>query len=79
VNNFCVITREQKKRHNMSLEFTQSEFSNGTERLSFHKACDLGNLKVVKVYLAQLGFDMNVRDDGGETGFHGSISCSKRI
>ena len=77
MNNFCVITREHKKTtHYMSLESMQIEFSNesenGTEKLSFHKACEQGNLKVVKVYLARLGFDMNVRDNNGITGFHGA-------
>jgi ankyrin repeat protein len=71
VNSFCVITREQKKRHTMGcLHSTQIEFSNETEGLSFHQACAEGNLKVVKIYLARLRFDINVRVHHGHTGFH---------
>ena len=63
----------------MSLESTQIAFSNEseneTEKLNFHDTCVEGNLKLVKFYLAQPGFDMNVRDMNGVTGFHLACLC----
>ena len=41
--------------------------------LTFHNACANGNLKMVKIYLAQKGFDVNGVDDYGRTGFH--VAC----
>jgi len=58
----------------MSLESAQIEISNEseneTDELTFHNACVVGNLDVVKIYLAQPEFDMNIGDDDGCTGFH---------
>ena len=55
-----------KQNNTMSLEESSpiesrnEESESETRKLSFHNACAQGNLKVVKVYLARLGFDMNV-------------------
>jgi hypothetical protein len=72
----------------MSFDSTQIDLTNESEnetppgiiqspqRLAdFHDACEKGNLKVVKLYLAQLGFAvfMNTRDNFGDTGFH--LAC----
>jgi len=50
---------------------------NYTEVVTFHNACAKGNLKMVKVYLAQQGFDMNICDKFGYTGFHYACRCGK--
>ena len=59
----------------MSLEAPTFDCSNESENetsseLTFYNACATGNLKVVKVYLSQSGFDMNIGDNIGRTGFH---------
>ena len=59
----------------MSLEAQTFDCSNESENettadLTFYNACATGNLKVVKVYLSQSGFDMNIGDNIGRTGFH---------
>ena len=56
----------------MSLESistsSSNESENETDELTFHNACVVGNLDVVKVYLAQPEFDMNIGDNDGRTG-----------
>ena len=58
----------------MSLETPLFNSSNESENvqnddLTFHNACAEGNLKVVKVYFAQQGFDMNVGYNDGKLDF----------
>jgi len=47
-----------------------NESENENDKLTFHDACADGNLDMVKVYLAEQGFDFNVWDDYGDTGFN---------
>jgi ankyrin repeat protein len=50
-----------------------NESENENDELTFHNACAEGNLSVVKIYLAQQGFYMNVGNNNGDTGFH--LAC----
>jgi len=46
---------------------------NEIEGLNFHNACATGNLRVVKTYVAEERFDMNIVDGDGKNGFN--LAC----
>jgi ankyrin repeat protein len=51
-------------------------FDDALGRTAFHTACFMGNLNVVQ-FLLQRGFDMNVGENNGFTGFHGACIGGK--
>jgi len=59
------------------LDSSNESESEKTDELTFHNACHKGDLEAVKVYLAQPGFDMNVGNDDGGTGFHCACANGK--
>jgi len=58
----------------MAIDSSKDEI---TDELTFYSACAQGNLNVVKFCFTQQGFDMNVSEFGGSTGFHLACLCGK--
>jgi len=54
----------------LPIDYSDNESENEVDEFTFHNACSAGNLKVVKIYLVEQGFDMNSTSADGRTGFH---------
>jgi len=73
VYDFLIFFGLVESTENVGNELIVSEVkSESTPKLTFRNACAKGNLKLVKAYLAQQGFDMNMGNN--YTGFH--LACA---